>query len=644
MCGIVGYVGPKKALPILIDGLKRLEYRGYDSAGVAVVTRVQDHPTLHLDDGVTRTGFRPTIEVVKTKGRMTDLEAKIDESRLDERAQPGVVAMGHTRWATHGAPSDRNAHPHTGCDGQFAVVHNGIIENYLALKDELQKEGHVFRSETDTEVVPHLLEKYYQGDLEEAVRATVRRLKGAFALVIASAEKPDRLVVVKSSSPLVMGLGDGENIVASDIQALLPHTRRVVVLDEGEMAVVRRDSVDVKTFAGVPVEKKVWEVPWDPVQAELGTFPHFMLKEIHEQPRALRDTLAGRVSEEGDIDLGLKIGDAELAAAERIYLVACGTAYHAGLVGRYLIERLARTAAEADVASEFRYRDPILRPGKDLMVVISQSGETADTLAALREAKRHGVKVIAITNVRGSSVDREADDTIHTWAGPEIAVASTKAYTTQLAVLTAFALYLARAKGALDVGDGGGNGNGDGGKLWRRLTSDLRALPQKAQAMLAHEPAVKEFARECSQWRDVFFIGRGLDYSVAMEGQLKLKEISYIHAEAYPAGELKHGTLALIVEGVPVVALATQDALKDKTASNIMEVKARGAAVLALAKDTDKEMAQLSDRVIPVPDTHDYLMPALTAIPLQLLAYHAAIIRGCDVDKPRNLAKSVTVE
>jgi glucosamine--fructose-6-phosphate aminotransferase (isomerizing) len=614
MCGIVGYIGSKPALPILIDGLKRLEYRGYDSAGVAVPR-----------DG--------RVEIVKTKGRMSDLEGKVTAGASSSGALlSGTVGMGHTRWATHGRPSDQNAHPHPDCTERFAVVHNGIIENYLTLKEELVAEGHIFRSETDTEVVSHLIEKHFAGDLEEAVRRTVAQLTGAFALVVVAAAQPDRIIAVKGQSPLVIGLGDGENFVASDVQALLPYTHNVLVLDEGEMATVTRGGVTVSTFGGRRIDKKVWEVPWDAVQAELGTFPHFMLKEIHEQPRALRDTLAGRISEDGEVELGLTLPDNELAAVERVFLVACGTAYHAGLVGRFLIERLARTMAEAEVASEFRYREPELRPGKDLMIVISQSGETADTLAALREAKRHGVRVIAVTNVRGSSVDREADETVYTWAGPEVAVASTKAYTTQIAVLTAFALHLARVKGALDAG------------TRRALAAGLRALPQKAQAVLAKEPTVVEFARECSRWKDAFFIGRGLDFAVALEGQLKLKEISYIHAEAYPAGELKHGTLALMDEGIPVVALATQDALKDKMASNITEVKARGASVLALVKETDTQIIRHADRVIAVPEAHDYLMPILAAIPLQLLAYHAAVLRGCDVDKPRHLAKSVTVE
>jgi len=613
MCGIVGYVGPKRALPILIEGLKRLEYRGYDSAGVAVISS-NGHP----GEG--------QLGVVKRVGRISALE-----ETLRERDLPGQPGIGHTRWATHGRPSDSNAHPHTDCKGNIAVVHNGIIENYQALREWLGERGHELRSETDTEVVPHLIEEYYDGDLVAAVRKAVRKLHGSYALAVICAAEPDKIVAVRKDSPLVVGLGEGENFLASDIPAILAHTRRTYILDDGELAVLTAFGVSVSDLDGAPVQKEVYQVKWEAGQAEKGGYPHFMLKEIHEQPKAFRDTLTGRIKESRPHLPELGLANYEIRRLQRVHIVACGTAYHAGLIGKALIERLARIPVEIDVASEFRYRDPIMGDNS-LMIVISQSGETADTLACLREGKRQGLPVLAITNVVGSSVAREADHVILTLAGPEIAVASTKAYTTQIIALTLLAVHFATVRGTAPASE------------LDAVMDGLRELPQLAGEVLACEEAVKDLAHRCAQWEDVFFIGRGLDYAVAMEGQLKLKEISYIHAEAYAAGELKHGTLALITEGVPLIALATQESVREKTISNIKEVKARGAYVVGIALDGDEEIGKVVDEVISIPRTHQLLTPPLAVVPLQLLAYYAAIARGADVDKPRNLAKSVTVE
>ncbi|HEY8347179.1 MAG TPA: glutamine--fructose-6-phosphate transaminase (isomerizing) [Symbiobacteriaceae bacterium] len=610
MCGIVGYIGTKPALPILLDGLSKLEYRGYDSAGVAV-----------LEDG--------KAMVAKCVGRLSNLEAKVNGS-----LSRGQIGIGHTRWATHGRPSDWNSHPHTDCTGKFVVIHNGIIENFVQLKQVLQQHGHVFRSETDTEVVPHLVESHYRGDLVDAVRQVARMLRGAYALAVMCEDEPDKIVAVKQASPLIVGLGEGENYLASDIPALLKYTRRVIALEEGQMAVLTRDGITITTLDGEPVEPKVMEVTWDPGQAERGGYPHFMLKEIHEQPKAIRDTLIGRIAEDGSaVTLPeIQMTPEEVRALRKVALVACGTAAHAGLVGRYLIERLAGIPVEWDIASEYRYRDPMVDE-QTLFVAISQSGETADTLAALREARRKGAKILAITNVVGSSVAREADWTLYTWAGPEIAVASTKAYTTQLVAVTLLALWLGQQNGRLDP------------EVGREIIAGLRALPDQVASILENqEEAVKEAAAKLAWTEDVFFIGRNLDYAVAMEGQLKLKEISYIHAEAYAAGELKHGTLALITRGVPVIAINTQPDLAEKTISNIQEVKAREAFVLGVALEGDTETRLHCDQVFYLPRTHKFLTPVLSVVPLQLLAYYAATARGCDVDKPRNLAKSVTVE
>ncbi|GGJ00728.1 glutamine--fructose-6-phosphate aminotransferase [Alicyclobacillus cellulosilyticus] len=609
MCGIVGYIGPRDVQPVVVEGLRKLEYRGYDSAGIATVR-----------DG--------RVFVTKSVGRLQNLEEK-----LREAGAPAHLGIGHTRWATHGRPSDENAHPHLDCSGRFALVHNGIIENYLSLRAELIARGHRFRSETDTEVVVHLIEELYDGDLAATMRKVASRIRGAYALVVIAADDPETLVAVRKSSPLVIGLGEGEQFVASDIPAVLAYTRRVYVLDDGEMAVVRRAGVEVFHLDGRPVAKQVLEVTWDPVAAERGGYPHFMLKEIHEQPKAIRDTLIGRIAEGRDgvelAELGWPAGFAE--NMDRIHIVACGTSWHAGLVGKVWIEQLARVPVDVEIASEYRYRD-VLRTPRTLMVVISQSGETADTLAALRAAKEGGYRVLAITNVVGSSVAREADDVIITWAGPEIAVASTKAYTTQLVALLLLAIHLGLARGTLAADKA------------REMLQALDNLPQLADQVLDTAPQLAQFAERYKDAHDTFFIGRGLDYAVALEGALKLKEISYIHAEAYAAGELKHGTLALITEGVPVIALATQPHLYEKTMSNIKEVKARDAFVLGMTFVGNEDLAQVVDEVIYLPQTLPVLAPVLAVIPLQLLAYYAAVARGNDVDKPRNLAKSVTVE
>ncbi|MDI3481522.1 MAG: hypothetical protein PWQ97_1177 [Tepidanaerobacteraceae bacterium] len=609
MCGIVGYVGEKQAAPILLDGLKRLEYRGYDSAGIAI------HNCRHTS-------------LIKTEGKI-----KVLEEKLGGAYPEGGVGIGHTRWATHGKPSDVNAHPHTDCTGDFIVVHNGIIENYQELKEWLQSEGHVFKSETDTEVVPHLIEHYYDGDLFEALKKTISRLEGSFALGVISRREPGTIVAARKSSPLIAGLGEGENFIASDIPAILQHTRRVYILEDGEMVKITKDKVEVTDFTGNPVAKPVFEVKWDAVAAEKGGYPHFMLKEIHEQPKAFKDTMAGRIFlEKCEIKLDdVHLGRDYLQSIKKIFIVACGTAYHAGMVGKYIIEKLTRIPVEVDIASEFRYRDPMIDKNT-MVIIISQSGETADTLAALRESRKLGARVLAITNVVGSSVSREADDIIYTWAGPEIAVASTKAYSTQLIALDLIALYIAKTIGTISE------------DTIREIATAMKKLPEQAKTILDSVDTLKTLGRKLSEHQDVFYIGRGLDYPLSLEGALKLKEISYIHAEAYAAGELKHGTLALIEEGVPVIAPVTQEHLFEKTLSNIKEVKARDGYVIAIANEGNEEIKKSVDDVIYIPKTHPLLSPILTVIPMQLLAYYAAVARGCDVDKPRNLAKSVTVE
>lgn len=609
MCGIVGYVGAKQAAPFLLEGMRKLEYRGYDSAGIAVYNGKE-------------------ITVDKCVGRLSSLEKKL-EGHLPQ----GHIGIGHTRWATHGRPSDTNSHPHTDCHGDFVVVHNGIIENYLHIKERLLAKGHVFLSETDTEVVAHLVEEYYQGDFVAAVTKVLAEIQGSYSLVFMSRFDPDKIVCTKQDNPLVIGLGEGENFIASDIPAIINRTRRTFILSDGEMAVVTKDSVWVTNRMGVPVSKKVFEVHWDAEAAEKGGHDHFMIKEIIEQPKAFRDTMTARVAKDNNrITFDeLKWTREDVAAVKKIVITACGTAYHAGLVAKYYIEQLARIPVEVDIASEFRYRNPLV-DSSTLVIVISQSGETSDSLAAMKEAKRLGARTLAVTNVVGSSISREADQVIYTWAGPEIAVASTKAYTTQLLVMLMLALYLAELRESLRA------------DRLQSIVHELRELPQKAEKFLSNGQAVKTFAEQYGFNDDVFFIGRSIDYAVAMEGALKLKEISYIHAEAYAAGELKHGTLALIIEGVPVIALATQRDVYEKTLSNIKEVKARDAVVIGLAMEGDDQIEKYVDHTIFIPATDKYLAPILAVIPLQLLAYYAAVTRGCDVDKPRNLAKSVTVE
>ncbi len=607
MCGIVGYIGKRVAIPILVDGLRRLEYRGYDSAGVAVLEYEK-------------------IVVSKSVGKLVALEEE-----LGQGYSQSCIGIGHTRWATHGRPSQDNAHPHCDCKQDFVVVHNGIIENYLELKDMLIEKGHVFVSETDTEVLAHLLEDFYEGDLEGAVRKVLKTIRGSYAMVALRRQDPNKLVAARKDSPMVVGLGDGEFFIASDITAILNYTRKVYILDDGEMVVITEDGVIVSDFEGVSRAKEVYDVKWDAVAAEKGGYEHFMLKEIHEQPKALKDTMLGRLEEERvvlqEVDLTLE----ELAQINKVYIVACGTAWHAGLVGKTLIERWAHLPVEVDIASEFRYRSPLVDK-HTLVVVVSQSGETADTLAALREAKNRGARVVAVTNVVGSTVSREAHDVIFTWAGPEIAVASTKAYTTQLEGMVLLGLYLAQVKGTLPSE-----------KIGEIITA-LKKIPAQVQELLDQSDLIKELATSFATVENAFFIGRSLDWAVAMEGSLKLKEISYIHAEAYAAGELKHGTLALITEATPVIALATQRDVFEKTISNVKEVKARDAKVIGLTYEGNTSMAKSVDHVIYIPETMDELSPILAVIPLQLLSYYVSVARGCDVDKPRNLAKSVTVE
>lgn len=609
MCGIVGYVGKRNSQRILLDGLKKLEYRGYDSAGLAVFTS-------------------SGLAVKKSQGRLAVLESKLEQEPLE-----GTIGIGHTRWATHGKPSDVNSHPHTDNSMKFSVVHNGIIENYMTLKEELTAKGHTFVSETDTEVISHLIADLYDGDIVKAVQQAVKKMTGAFALGVLTEYEPEKLVAVRLASPLIIGVGDGENFIGSDIPAILEHTRNVYILNDGEMAVLTQNGVDLRTIEGNFISRETFYVDWDLMTAEKAGFDHFMLKEIYEQPKAYRDTMGSRIDASGErvVLNEVKLTAQQIWDIHNIHIVACGTAYHAGLVGKAVIEQLARIPVETDVASEYRYRSPIITPNT-LVVVVSQSGETADTLAALREAKRCGARVIAITNVVGSSVSREADDVIVTWAGPEIAVASTKAYTSQLIAFYLLGLYLAQTLGTQEAA------------YIREAIEALRKLPEQVEHILQRAEEIKHYAEQIAAYDDLFFIGRGSDYAVAQEGSLKLKEISYIHSEAYAAGELKHGTLALIEDGIPVIALATQEHLLEKTVSNIKEVKARGAQVIAIALEGNEEIAKSVDFVFDIPRTSALLAPALSVIPLQLLAYYASLARGNDVDKPRNLAKSVTVE
>ena len=610
MCGIVGYIGFNQASDFLLDGMAKLEYRGYDSAGIAII------------------GAENAIKIQKKVGRLANLEAIVKAD-----SNEGTVGIGHTRWATHGRPSDMNAHPHASEDGKFAVVHNGIIENYMPLKEELIEKGYHFKSETDTEVVAHLLEDMYDGDFVSTVRRMLARVDGAYALEIICADEPDKIICTKKENPLVIGLGKGENFVASDIPAIINYTRDTYILSDGELAIVTRDNVSVFDREGNAIDKEVFHVSWNAEAAEKGGYEHFMLKEIHDQPKAVRDTFGTHISEDGKTvhfeELNWTADD--VAAFNKILIVACGTAYHAGLVTKQYIENLARIPVNVEIASEYRYSNP-LTDDKTLCIVISQSGETSDTLAALKEAKRHGAKSLAITNVVGSSISREADNTVYTWAGPEISVASTKAYTTQLVAGLLFAVYLGQLNGKMDPA------------LGAEILCGVKSLPTLIHEIFEVDEDMKAFAKHYGFKSDAFFLGRAIDYAVAMEGALKLKEISYIHAEAYAGGELKHGTLALIEEGVPVIALATQEDVYDKMISNIREVKAREAVVIGIGMKGDEELSKHVDHTIYVPRANKFIAPILAVVPLQLLAYYAAITRGADVDKPRNLAKSVTVE
>jgi glucosamine--fructose-6-phosphate aminotransferase (isomerizing) len=607
MCGIVGYVGPEQALPIVLDGLRRLEYRGYDSAGVAI-----------LDGG---------LSVVKRAGKLAELEAALGEDR-----PTGTTGMGHTRWATHGAPTDRNAHPHLDCAGRIAVIHNGIIENHHELRTRLEKEGHALASETDTEVLAHLIEERLDGeDLADAVRSVVRELAGAYSLVVMATSDPGVIVGVKATSPLVVGLGEGENLLASDIPALLSRTRRVLPVDDRQVVELRHDTVRVTDFDGTEVRPEPMDVAWDVAQAQKGGYAHFMRKEIDEQPAAIRDSLVGRISE-GRLQLDeIRIPDDVLRNVSKVFVVACGTAFHSGLVAKYAIEHWTRVPVEVEIASEFRYRDPVLGPDT-LTLAVSQSGETIDTLEAARHAKRQGSHVLAVTNTVGSSLAREADGVLYMHAGPEIGVAATKTFAAQMVCQHVLGLYLAQVRGAKYPEE------------IQEILSRLRQLPAKVARAIGLDERCRALAERYRDARDFLFIGRHTGYPAALEGALKLKEISYIHAEGYPAAELKHGPIALVEPGVPVVAVATQCHVYPKMLSNIQEVRARGGEVIAVVTEGDVDAAALADHVLEVPETPELLSPVVVAVPLQLLAYHIAELRGCDVDQPRNLAKSVTVE
>ena len=619
MCGIVGYVGAREAVPLIVDGLRRLEYRGYDSAGVAVLSDEK------------------CLEVRRASGKLRNLEEAI-------RVKPvaGQYGIGHTRWATHGRPTEENAHPHRDCKGEIVVVHNGIVENYLALRKQLAAEGHTFKTETDTEVIAHLVEKYlaHSGKLEDAVRCALKQVHGVFAISVISSSDPSKIVAARSGPPVVVGLGDQEFFVASDVPAILSHTRDMIFLDDGDMAVLTPHGVRLTDLNGKTVKRPISRILWDPIMAEKGGFKHFMLKEIFEQPRAIKDTMLGRIGlESGRVFLDeVGMTEAEFRSFEQVKIVACGTSWHAGLAGKFIIERLARLPVEVDYGSEFRYRDPIIQPNT-LTIVISQSGETADTLAAQREAKAKGSKTLAICNVVGSMITREAAGTLMTHAGPEIGVASTKAFTSQMTALVILGMYLGQVRGTLNA------------KQSCAMVEELALIPGKLEQVLSNSEIYEELVKHLFRAQDFLYLGRGIHYPIALEGALKLKEISYIHAEGYPAGEMKHGPNALIDENLPVVVLATRDPLSEesqvhyeKTLSNIQEVKARGGIVVAVACERDEEVSTMADHVIRIPVTRELLLPLLEMIPLQLLAYHIAVRRGCDVDQPRNLAKSVTVE
>src|SRR6266404_1609109 len=620
MCGIVGYVGNKQVVPLIIEGLGKLEYRGYDSAGIAVVNDGHD------------------LEIRRAEGKLRNLEEAIRLSPID-----GTYGIGHTRWATHGRPTEENAHPHRDCTGRVVVVHNGIIENYLALKERLRKTDHRFVTETDTEIIAHLVEEYLRGgdDFEKAVRKATGELRGIFALSVINADEPDTILAVRQSPPVVIGLGDREFFVASDIPPILQHTRDIFFLGDGELAIINKDAVRVIDFEGNSVQPSIQRITWDPIMAEKGGFKHFMLKEIYEQPRSVRDTVQGRISLDSGrvfLDEMKNITESEFKRITSIKIAACGTSWHAGLAGKYMIEQLARVPVEVDYASEFRYRDPVL-DANTLLLVISQSGETADTIAALREASERGSKVLAVCNVQGSMIMREADGTILTHAGPEIGVASTKAFTSQMIALYLFGLYLGQVRGVL------------GAEKAKHHAQQLAELPVKIEHLLNGSDEIEELAKEFFRSTDFLYLGRGINFPVALEGALKLKEISYIHAEGYPAGEMKHGPNALIDERLPIVVINTREEGNkaselryEKTHSNIVEVKAREGVVISVLTEGDVISSSVSDHIIEIPDSSDLLSPILSIIPLQLLAYHIAVRRGCDVDQPRNLAKSVTVE
>ncbi|HEY6444499.1 MAG TPA: glutamine--fructose-6-phosphate transaminase (isomerizing) [Candidatus Acidoferrales bacterium] len=618
MCGIVGYIGPKRVVPLILDGLKRLEYRGYDSAGIAVV------------------GDNGKLEIRRAPGKLRNLEESIRLTPLD-----GLYGIGHTRWATHGRPTEENAHPHRDCTGEIVVVHNGIIENYVELKNQLLAEGHKFVTETDTEIIAHLIEKFSKdASLEDAVLKTVKVMTGAYAMVVVSAKDPNKIVAARLGPPIVVGLGDNEFFVASDIPAILAHTRSIFFLGDGEMAVLTPQGVRLFDFESHPISRAPQHITWDPIMAEKGGFKHFMQKEIFEQPRAVRDTLLGRISQEtGHVFLDkMDITEDEFRNFRDVKIVACGTSWHAGLAGKFMIERLAQLPVEVDYGSEFRYRDPILDK-HSLIIAISQSGETADTLAAEREARQKGAKVLSICNVVGSMLTRESSGTIYTHAGPEIGVASTKAFTGQLTALLLTAFHLGQVRGTLT------------NAASKNLMQEVTRVPHKIETILQHDAAIEDLARQFFRNTDFLYLGRGIHYPIALEGALKLKEISYIHAEGYPAGEMKHGPNALIDENLPVVMIATRDESDpasmtryEKTISNLQEVKARDGIVIAVVTEGDKLARETADHVIEIPTAPDLIAPILEIVPLQLLAYHIAVRRGCDVDQPRNLAKSVTVE
>ena len=608
MCGIVGYVGKNNAKDFLVEGLSKLEYRGYDSAGIAVVKNKK-------------------VTVVKRKGRLSNLEKDLSVIDAD-----GNVGIGHTRWATHGEPSDVNSHPHQSSKGDITVVHNGIIENYLELREWLKGEGYKFLSETDTEVVPNLIDYYYDGDLFKAVVKATKKIEGSYALGVICGSEPDKLVAVRKDSPLIVGVGEDEYFIASDIPAVINKTRNVYLLEDKEFVKITSNGVEILDAKGNKIDKEIYKVTWNQDAAEKGGFDSFMMKEIHEQPKAIKETMLSKISmDHGIVFDDFKLTKEELEAIDRIYIVACGTAYHAGLMGKVVIEKHAKIPVEVDIASEFRYRDPLIT-NKSLIISVSQSGETADTLAVLRAAKKVGARTLAVTNVVGSTISREADNVIYTMAGPEIAVASTKAYTTQVVIMYAIGLYFGELRGTLDK------------NIEDLIKEGLLQIPDKIEELLTNKEQIREVAKLLKDEDDVFFLGRGIDYALALEGSLKLKEISYIHSEAYAGGELKHGTIALIEPGTKVIALLTQEKLREKMVSNVVEVKARGAYVIGLAYEGDKLDSSVFDEVITIPRVSNRVATILAAVALQLLAYYTAKEKGCDIDKPRNLAKSVTVE